>query len=79
VRKEYLNMRRMNKLQRICLILLAAAGLAGTNTHAAAQAYPSRPITMVVPFPAGGPLDTLARIMAERMRGSLVSPSLLRT
>ena len=36
---------------------------------ARAQAYPSRPITIVVPYPAGGPTDTLARILAERMRG----------
>jgi tripartite-type tricarboxylate transporter receptor subunit TctC len=41
---------------------------------AAAQAYPSRPVTMVVPFPAGGPLDTGARVMAERMRVSLGQP-----
>jgi tripartite-type tricarboxylate transporter receptor subunit TctC len=38
---------------------------------ASAQNYPSRPITMVVPFSAGGPTDTIARIMAERMRGPL--------
>ena len=36
-----------------------------------AQTYPSRPITMVVPFPAGGPSDTLARILADRMSASL--------
>ena len=47
--------------------------LAGT-TLAAAQEYPSRPITMVVPFPAGGPLDSVARIMAERMRVALGQP-----
>ena len=36
-----------------------------------AQTYPSRPITMIVPYSAGGPTDTIARIMAERMRGTL--------
>jgi tripartite-type tricarboxylate transporter receptor subunit TctC len=36
-----------------------------------AQAYPSRPITMIVPFPAGGPADVPARVLAERMRNSL--------
>jgi tripartite-type tricarboxylate transporter receptor subunit TctC len=44
--------------------------LAGTSL-ATAQEYPSRPINMVVPFPAGGPLDSVARIMAERMRVAL--------
>jgi tripartite-type tricarboxylate transporter receptor subunit TctC len=47
------------------LLVAASAG------SASAQVYPSRPITMVVPFAAGGPLDTLARNLAERMRGSL--------
>lgn len=36
-----------------------------------AQAYPSRPITMVVPFPAGGAGDMVARTVADRMRGPL--------
>jgi len=35
---------------------------------APAQTYPSRPITMIVPFPAGGATDTLGRFLAERMR-----------
>ncbi len=35
---------------------------------AAAQNYPSRPVTMIVPFPAGGATDTLARYLAEQMR-----------
>jgi tripartite-type tricarboxylate transporter receptor subunit TctC len=39
--------------------------------EALGQTYPSRPLTMVVPFSAGGPTDTIARIMAEGMRGSL--------
>jgi tripartite-type tricarboxylate transporter receptor subunit TctC len=38
---------------------------------AAAQNYPSRPVTMVVPFPAGGSTDTIGRVLAEAMRGPL--------
>jgi tripartite-type tricarboxylate transporter receptor subunit TctC len=41
---------------------------------AAAQAFPSRPITIIVAFPAGGPSDTPARILAEQMRVSLGQP-----
>src|SRR5471032_417262 len=37
----------------------------------AAQDYPARPMTMIVPFPAGGATDTLARYLAEQMRGIL--------
>ncbi len=57
---------------RRLLTLMAAAllGLAG-NGIAAAQDYPTRPITMIVPFPAGGATDTLARYLAERMRDVL--------
>jgi len=43
------------------------AMFAGTAI-APAQTYPSRPITMIVPFPAGGATDTLGRFLAERMR-----------
>jgi tripartite-type tricarboxylate transporter receptor subunit TctC len=38
---------------------------------AKAQNYPTRPITMIVPYPAGGPSDTLTRVLAERMKGAL--------
>ena len=41
---------------------------------ATAQNYPTQPITMVVPFAAGGPVDTLARIVTERMRPLLGQP-----
>jgi tripartite-type tricarboxylate transporter receptor subunit TctC len=53
---------------------LVVAGLLETHGSVAAQAYPSRPITMIVPFAAGGPTDTLARIVAERMRLTLGQP-----
>lgn len=51
--------------------LLAAAVLAATIGAAPAQPYPSRPVTIVVPFGAGGPTDVLARILANRMSQSL--------
>jgi tripartite-type tricarboxylate transporter receptor subunit TctC len=38
---------------------------------ATAQDYPTRSITIVVPFPAGGPTDALARVLAERMKAAL--------
>jgi len=41
---------------------------------AAADDYPSRPITMIVPFPAGGPTDAIGRVIAEGMRASLGRP-----
>jgi tripartite-type tricarboxylate transporter receptor subunit TctC len=41
---------------------------------AVAQTFPARPITMVVPFPAGGPADVIARILGEGMRAPLGQP-----
>ena len=57
----------MRKLRSAVLLIAVLAGTAAAN----AQVYPSRPITMVVPYSAGGPTDTIARIMAERMRAPL--------
>jgi len=54
----------------LCAIVLAIAS-------AAAQPFPSRPITMIVPYPPGGPTDTLARIFAERLRASLGQPVII--
>src|ERR1044072_5874503 len=56
---------------RMKRVLLAACVLAVVTGEAFAQPYPSRPVTMIVPFGAGGPTDALARIVAERMRGAL--------
>jgi tripartite-type tricarboxylate transporter receptor subunit TctC len=44
---------------------------------APAQVYPVRPVTIVVPYAAGGPTDVVARVLAERMRSSLGQPVLI--
>jgi len=53
------------------LVFAAICSIALQVTAASAQVYPSRPITIIVPFAAGGPADTLARMLGERMRSSL--------
>src|SRR5262245_39839298 len=64
------------KLPRRKFLRLAAgaATLPAVSRVAWAQAYPTRPITVIGPFPAGGPADTVARIMSERMRTTLGQP-----
>ncbi len=52
-------------------MLLAAGVLLGLTVPAASQDYPSRPITLIVPYAAGGGNDVMARIVAERMSKSL--------
>jgi tripartite-type tricarboxylate transporter receptor subunit TctC len=57
--------------RRFLHLAAGAAALPTASRLAGAETYPSRPIAMVVPFPAGGPTDTLARILADRMTASL--------
>jgi tripartite-type tricarboxylate transporter receptor subunit TctC len=52
----------MNMIRAVLLLSLCVLASA-----AGAQGYPARPVSLVVPFSAGGPTDTIARIMAERM------------
>ena len=62
---------------RKLLLAVAFAAFAATLAEfggASAQTYPSRPITLIVPFPPGGATDTIARIMNERMKASLGVP-----
>jgi tripartite-type tricarboxylate transporter receptor subunit TctC len=54
----------------LTLVIMGIVGLASTGM-ATAQGYPAHPITMIVPFAAGGPTDTLARILAQRMTAKL--------
>jgi tripartite-type tricarboxylate transporter receptor subunit TctC len=58
-------------------IIASALSLACAVSHAETQTYPLRPITMVVPFAAGAPVDTVGRIIADRMRVSLGQPIIL--
>jgi tripartite-type tricarboxylate transporter receptor subunit TctC len=55
------------------LVAVMLSTLAGIGS-AAAQSYPSRPITMIVPFAAGGITDIVARLVSERMKTSLGQP-----
>ncbi|MCK1640697.1 tripartite tricarboxylate transporter substrate binding protein BugD [Bradyrhizobium sp. 157] len=55
-------------MRRMVLAILAALLFAGP---AFAQSFPSRPVTIIVPFSAGGPSDAMARILAERMKVTL--------
>jgi tripartite-type tricarboxylate transporter receptor subunit TctC len=64
--------------KRILLSVLVAGGaILGAAAPAASQSYPTRPITLIVPFGAGGPVDTLARTLIEPMRVSLGQPVLI--
>ena len=56
---------------------LAIAAVFANIDGAPAQPYPSHPITMVVPLAAGGPIDTIARIVAEGMKDSLGQPVII--
>jgi tripartite-type tricarboxylate transporter receptor subunit TctC len=61
-------MKRLARLASSCAIAL------GVAASAFAQTFPSKSITLVVPFAPGGPTDTIARILAEPMRSSLGQP-----
>jgi tripartite-type tricarboxylate transporter receptor subunit TctC len=58
-------------------LLIATMFAAAWASSAHAEVYPSRPITMVVPLPAGGAFDVTARILAEHMRVSLGQPVII--
>src|ERR1700727_3931470 len=56
-------------MRKVILAALGALLMSGGN--ALAENFPSHPITLVLPFSAGGPTDSMARIMADRMKTTL--------
>jgi tripartite-type tricarboxylate transporter receptor subunit TctC len=62
------------RMPKFRLTLLAVAVICWSGTETTAQTYPSRPITLIVPFVPGGGVDTLGRILAYRMKATLGQP-----
>ncbi|HET9576452.1 MAG TPA: tripartite tricarboxylate transporter substrate binding protein [Usitatibacter sp.] len=60
--------------RRNFLLALAAAGALAAALPSSAQTYPSKPIHFVVPYPAGGPLDTVARLLGSKVSESVRQP-----
>jgi tripartite-type tricarboxylate transporter receptor subunit TctC len=63
-------------IRALALVALAAGLALPTTQPADAQGYPNRPIRVVVPFPAGGPTDTMARIVSDRL-GQVLGQSIV--
>jgi tripartite-type tricarboxylate transporter receptor subunit TctC len=55
-------------------LAVGIAALPAASSIAVAEGYPTRPITLIVPYAAGGPADTVGRVLAERMRAALGQP-----
>ena len=64
-------------MRRFLGTIIAAFVALGWCGSAVSQDYPTRPITMIVPFPAGGATDTVARFLGERMRAILGQPIII--
>ena len=64
-------------IRRARLVSITFAALLAPLGGVVAEVYPARPITIVVPFPAGGPTDTIARIVSEHLSTTLSQPVLV--
>src|SRR5262252_9732984 len=56
-------------MKRLAVLLFALVAF-----NAAAQSYPSKPVRLINPFPPGGPLDLMARVLSERLATALGKP-----
>jgi tripartite-type tricarboxylate transporter receptor subunit TctC len=67
---------RRNRYFHLALAALSALMLAGTHciSNAQAQTYPGRSIKLIAPYPPGGGVDTVARLLAERLSPRLGQP-----
>src|SRR6516165_7661954 len=63
--------------RRFLRLAAGAAALPAVSRNASAQAYPTRPITMIVSFAAGSGLDVIGRMIAERMKEGLGQPIII--
>ena len=64
-------------LRAIVAVAIAALLQAAALHTAGAENYPTRPVTLIVPYPAGGPSDVLTRILAERLKTALGQPIII--
>ena len=58
-------MRRLPRAAAVAAVMMVICG------HALAQDYPTRTVTLVVPYPPGGGVDAMARVVAEKLAGAL--------
>ncbi|MFN7645783.1 MAG: Bug family tripartite tricarboxylate transporter substrate binding protein [Burkholderiales bacterium] len=70
-------MNRRSPRVRVVAALLALVGALGAAPQAHAQAYPAKPIKMIVPFPAGSATDTIARVIGASVAASIGQPVLV--
>ncbi len=66
-----------NKLAAVFIVIATATALVQGIGAATAQTYPVKPIRVVVPFPAGGGIDTVARILTPKLTESLGQPAVV--
>ena len=69
-----INTRFSRRSSVAALASMFCAAVLATSGVQAQTAFPSKPITMIVPFPPGGPTDLVARVIAQKMSESMGQP-----